>query len=49
MVYNKKRVHSSIGYVTPEEFEKSEGRFLIGKFLNWYTQNGVHSICYFWI
>ena len=27
VVYNKKRVHSSIGYVTPEEFEKSEGRF----------------------
>ncbi len=26
VVYNKKRVHSSIGYVTPEEFEKSEGR-----------------------
>ena len=24
VVYNKKRVHSSIGYVTPEEFEKSE-------------------------
>ncbi len=23
VVYNKKRVHSSIGYVTPEEFEKS--------------------------
>ena len=22
-VYNKKLVHSSIGYVTPEEFEKS--------------------------
>ena len=27
VVYNKKRVHSSIGYVTPEEFEKFEGRF----------------------
>ena len=27
VVYNKRRVHSSIGYVTPEEFEKSEGRF----------------------
>jgi transposase InsO family protein len=26
-VYNKKRVHPSIGYVTPKEFEKSEGRF----------------------
>jgi len=24
VVYNKKRIHSSIGYVTPEEFEKSE-------------------------
>jgi len=24
VVYNRKRVHSSIGYVTPEEFEKSE-------------------------
>lgn len=24
IVYNKKRIHSSIGYVTPEEFEKSE-------------------------
>ena len=24
VVYNQKRVHSSIGYVTPEEFEKSE-------------------------
>ncbi len=23
VVYNKKRVHSSIGYITPEEFEKS--------------------------
>ncbi len=27
VVYNKKRVHSSIGYVTPEEFKISEGRF----------------------
>ena len=27
IVYNKKRIHSSIGYVTPEEFEQSEGRF----------------------
>jgi len=27
IVYNKKRIHSSIGYVTPEEFEHSEGRF----------------------
>ena len=27
LVSNKKRIHSSIGYVTPEEFEKSEGRF----------------------
>jgi putative transposase len=24
VVYNKKRVHSSIGYVTPEDFEKSK-------------------------
>ena len=24
VVYNKKRIHSSIGYVTPEEFEMSE-------------------------
>jgi transposase InsO family protein len=24
IVYNKKRIHSSIGYITPEEFEKSE-------------------------
>jgi transposase InsO family protein len=24
VVYNRKRVHSSIGYVTPEEFEKLE-------------------------
>lgn len=24
VVYNKKRIHSSIGYVTPEEFEKLE-------------------------
>jgi hypothetical protein len=31
MVYNKKRVHSSIEYVTPEEFEKSEGKVLSRK------------------
>jgi len=24
IIYNRKRVHSSLGYVTPEEFEKSE-------------------------
>jgi putative transposase len=24
VVYNKKRIHSSIGYVTPEEFEMSK-------------------------
>jgi putative transposase len=24
LIYNKKRVHSSLGYITPEEFEMSK-------------------------
>ena len=35
--YNRKRIHSSNNYLSPDEFEKD-----LDKFNNWYPEKGCH-------
>jgi hypothetical protein len=40
--YNRKRIHSSNNYLSPDEFEKD-----LDKFNNWYPEKGCHIIVRF--